>query len=237
VTSGTLFATEVVHVRAEPVRHDVRHRGYQWFVDLDALPRLPRGLRFLARFEARDHLGDPSLSLRANVEAFLAEHGIGLRGGGITMLASARCLGYVFNPLTLFWCHGPSGALVCVIAEVHNTYGERHRYLLHTDDAGRAEVAKAFYVSPFNPVDGHYRMSLPEPIDRLAVTITLHRPGMRPFSATVRGVAAKATTGRVLVTALRQPFETLVVRALITKHGIALWRKGLKVQPRHLVRD
>ncbi|MEO8889645.1 MAG: DUF1365 family protein, partial [Jatrophihabitantaceae bacterium] len=230
--NGTLYAIEIVHMRAEPVRHEVRHHGYQWFVDLDDLPRLPHGIRGVARFDSRDHLGDPALSLRENVDAYLAENGIELRGGPVTMLANARSLGYVFNPLSLFWCHDPSGALVCVIAEVHNTDGQRHRYLLHTDDAGRADVEKQFYVSPFNPVDGSYRMSLPEPAERLAVTITLHRPGMKPFSASVRGVPTPATTRAVLSTAVRQPFETWLIRALITKHGISLWRKGLKVQPR-----
>ncbi len=96
------------------------------------------------------------------------------------MLANARSLGYVFNPLSLFWCHDPDGELVCVIAEVRNTYGGRHCYLLHTDDAGRAETEKAFYVSPFYPVDGYYRMSVPEPGERLGVTITLHRPAGAP---------------------------------------------------------
>ncbi len=79
------------------------------------------------------------------------------------MLSNARSLGYVFNPLSLFWCHDPDGSLRCVIAEVHNTYGGKHCYLITPDDAGRAETEKRFYVSPFYPVDGFYRMSVAEP--------------------------------------------------------------------------
>jgi cyclopropane fatty-acyl-phospholipid synthase-like methyltransferase/DUF1365 family protein len=232
VVAARLYEVDIRHVRTEPVRHDVRHRSYQWFVDLDDLPRLPRGLGWLARFEARDHLGDPTQSLRNNVDAYLAEHGIDLHGGRITMLTNARSAGYVFNPLSLFWCHDPSDALVCVIAEVHNTYGQRHRYLLRPDDAGRADTDKQFYVSPFYPVDGSYRMSLPEPDDALALSITLHRPRQRPFVASVRGVAVRATTRSVVGAALRHPFETWLVRALITVHGLRLWRKGLPVQSR-----
>ncbi|PZR87169.1 MAG: hypothetical protein DLM67_22685 [Candidatus Nephthysia bennettiae] len=226
---AALYDVEIGHVRAEPVRHEVRHHSYQWFVDLDDLPRLPPGLRSFARFEPRDHFGDPERSIRANVDDFLAEHGIDLRGGKITMLANARSLGYVFNPLSLFWCHDPDGALVCVIAEVRNTYGGRHCYLLRPDDAGRAETEKVFYVSPFYEVDGFYRMSVPEPGERLALNITLHRPEGRPFTATVRGVRRAANLRTVLGIALRRPFETWLVRGLITKHGIALWRKGLPV--------
>ncbi len=232
--SAALYDVEIAHVRAEPVRHEVRHHSYQWFVDLDDLPRLPRALRSLARFDARDHFGDPQRTIRANVEDYLAENGVDLRGGRITMLANARSLGYVFNPLSLFWCHDPQGGLVCVIAEVRNTYGGRHCYLLRTDDAGRAETEKAFYVSPFYPVDGFYRMSVPEPGERLAIAITLHRPGQRPFTASVRGVRRPAGLRAVLATTLRRPFETWLVRGLITKHGIALWRKGLPVIRRTL---
>ena len=227
-----LYDIDITHVRADPVRHEVRHRSHQWFVDLDDLPQLPRGLGWLARFDARDHLGDPRATLRANVDDYLAENGIDLHGGRITMLTNARSAGYVFNPLSLYWCHDRAGDVVCVIAEVHNTYRQRHRYLLRPDDAGRVDVEKQFYVSPFYPVDGHYRMSLPEPGDRLAITVTLHRPNEKPFTASVRGVATPATTRRVLATSLRRPLETWLVRALITVHGIRLWRKGLPVQPR-----
>ncbi|MDT4930143.1 MAG: cyclopropane-fatty-acyl-phospholipid synthase [Pseudonocardiales bacterium] len=223
-----IYAVDIAHVRAEPVRHELRHRSYLWFVDLDDLPR--HGA--LAGFESRDHVGDPTRSLRENLDDYLAANGTDLAGGRITMLTNARSLGYVFNPLSLYWCHDRAGDVVCVVAEVHNTYGQRHRYLLRTDDAGRADTAKQFYVSPFYPVDGSYRMSVPEPGETLAVTIALHRPDSRPFTASVRGVRRAATRRAVLANSLRHPLETWRVRALITKHGIALWRKGLPIQPR-----
>jgi DUF1365 family protein len=91
----------------------------------------PGRAAWLARFRARDHLGDPRASIRANLDRFLAANGIG-RPHTITMLTQARVLGYVFNPLTVYWCHRPD----CVVAEVHNTYGQRHAYLLRTDDRG-----------------------------------------------------------------------------------------------------
>ncbi len=223
-----LYEVEVVHHRQTPVVHHVRQQSCQWFVDLDDLPHLP----LLARFDAADHFGDPARSLRENADTFLAAHGVDLKGGSITMLANARCLGYVFNPLSLFWCHDLAGALVCVIAEVHNTYGEGHCYLLFPDESGRAETEKAFYVSPFYPVDGSYRMSVPEPAEQLAVTITLHRPHGRPFTASVRGVRRPATVRGVLGLLLRHPFATQRVRLQILRHGLALYFKGLPIMPR-----
>ena len=121
------------------------------------------------------------------------------------MLASARVFGHVFNPLSVFWCHGATGELRCVVAEVHNTYGERHCYLLETDAAGRASVPKAFYVSPFNDVDGQYRMKLPEPGERLAVSIVLEREGQQPFIATMDGVRREATVRNIVSAALAVP--------------------------------
>ena len=80
-----------------------------------------------------------------------------------------------------------TSSLTRMIAEVHNTYGQRHRYLLRTDDAGRAETEKQFYVSPFNQVQGRYEMRLPIPGDDLRIDLTYHAAGMKPFVATVRG--------------------------------------------------
>ena len=215
------------------MRNDFTYRTWLWFVDLDDLPRLPRVLRPLGRLRARDHAGDPGLSLRANVDAFLAEHGVDLHGGRVTMLTAARALGYVFNPLTVYWCHDASGRVARVIAEVHNTYGGRHRYLLDPDEAGRAEVAKEFYVSPFYPVDGGYRLSLPEPGERLAATIRFDPPGgAPPFVAMLRGERRPLNAAGLLRQAVRQPSPTLITAARIRWQGVRLYLRGLPVNPR-----
>ncbi len=77
----------------------------------------------------------------------------------------ARVLGYVFNPITLYWCHDADGVLRHIVAEVHNTYGGRHAYLLPPDAERPAMVTKKLYVSPFNAVDGYYLVRAPLPDD------------------------------------------------------------------------
>jgi uncharacterized protein len=230
--TAALYECQIGHVRTAPIAHSFRYASYLWLVDLDDLPRLPRLLRPLAGFRPADHLGDPARPIRQNVGAFLAGNGIDLAGGRVVMLASARVLGYVFNPLSVFWCYHASGELACVIAEVHNTYGQRHCYLLRTDARGRADVDKQFYVSPFNPVDGRYQMSLPEPGGRLSLTVTLHRPGAPPFVASVRGVRREATTAQLLRSTARHPWPTLATTARIYAQGVRLWARGLPVVPR-----
>ena len=230
--NGALYDTRISHVRTTPLRNAFTYRSYQWLVDVDRLPRLPVGLGGLARFEARDHLGDPGATLRANIDGYLASEGIDLAGGRVLLLTNARTFGYVFNPLSVYWCFDAGDQLVCVVAEVHNTYGERHCYLLRTDERGRARTDKAFYVSPFYPVDGEYQMSLPVPTDDLALTITLHRGEGRPFVATVRGRRRRASTVAVLRAAARLPLVTLAVAARIRVQGVKLWLRRLPVAPR-----
>lgn len=223
---AALYDVTIAHQRVDPLRYGFTYRATQWLIDLDDVPTLPRSLRRFAAFNSADHIGDPGRSLRANMDAFLAESGIDLAGGRIVTLANPRVLGYTFNPLSLHWCHDVSGALACVVAEVHNTYGQRHAYLVRTDEAGGADVDKAFYVSPFYDVSGRYRMSVPEPSERLALTLTLHRDGERPFVASVRGTRRPGTAS--LWTALRTPLATRAVMAGIKRHGITLYLKGLR---------
>ena len=121
------------------------------------------------------------------------------------------------------------------MAEVHNTYRQRHAYLLRTDDRGRAQTAKQFYVSPFYPVDGGYRMSLPEPgppVRPLALNVTLTLPGGPSFVATVHGTGRPATARALLGAAARHPWSTVAVSARIRWQGIRLYLRGLPVVPR-----
>ncbi len=252
---AALYECRITHTRLAPLRNVFTYRTYQWLVDLDHLPRPGRFLRLLAGFDSRDHLGDPRRPIRDNLDRFLISQGIDTGGGRVVMLAHARVLGYVFNPLTVYWCHRADGTLACVVAEVHNTYRQRHAYLLRPDERGRAEAAKEFYVSPFYPVDGGYRMSLPEPIppepippepippersqlsagaphrSALALSITLTRPDGNSFVASVHGTGL--ATGRALLSAsVRHPWSTAAVSARIRWQGIRLYLRGLPVVPR-----
>jgi DUF1365 family protein len=227
-----LYECAITHVRTERVRRTLRHRTYMWLADLDALPELPWWARPLARFDGRDHFGGGTAGIRDGLEAFLAERGVRLDGGRVLMLAHARVFGHVFNPLSLFWCHDRAGRPVCVVAEVHNTYGGRHCYLLRPGPDGVATAAKDFYVSPFFPVDGDYRMRVPEPGSGLNVSVELRRDGRRAFTAVLRGERRPATPRGLLAAALRHPWSTAAVSADIRRHGVALLLRGLPVHPR-----
>nr|WP_228046177.1 DUF1365 domain-containing protein [Saccharopolyspora sp. HNM0983] len=222
-----MYETTVGHARHDRIGGAFRHRLHTWLVDLDEPHPLPRWLRPFARFDARDHIGSPRRSIRDNIDDRLAAEGIDLRGGRIVMLAHARVLGYVFNPISVFWCYHPDGQPACVLAEVHNTYGGRHCYVLRPDRAGRARADKRFPVSPFLPNSGHYAMTLDEPGTTLRVRVQLRDDAGTPLlTAALTGTRRPATRREFLRLLLRQPLVPQRVAALIRKHGIGLKLRG-----------
>ncbi len=159
----------------------------------------------------------------------MAHHDIGLDGGRIVMAAMPRAFGFCFNPISVFWCFGPDGdrraGPRCVLVEVHNTYGDRHAYVVQPDAQGRACTDKQMYVSPFHGTDGHYELAVPVPGDRLDVAVTLVSEDQAPFTATLRGQATDAGPWRAAPAALR---SALLIRA----HGVWLWLRRLPIRPR-----
>lgn len=230
-----LVVGHVSHVREVPLRHAFRHRSYQWLIDIDDLPRLPFWLRPLAGFRAEDHLeaGSSGGGVRGDLGAFLAGRGVDLAPTDrVLMLANARVLGHVFDPLTVFWVQSDDGVLRAVVFEVHNTYGGRHAYLLDVDRRGHARTGKAFYVSPFNDMAGTYEIGLQVDPEHVSVTVGLDRDGTRVLTANTHGTPEPATLRallRVSLTHLLMPYR---VSALIRVHGIWLWLRRLPLVPR-----
>ena len=232
-----LVVGEVTHRRPGPVRHAFRHRIYLWLIDLDSVPRQPGYLSPFATSAARITSVTARLTIKANVENYLALNGVDLGDRGrVLMLASARVLGHVFDPLSVFWCYDSSGRLACIVAEVHNTYGERHAYLLHPDEAGIAVTGKDFHVSPFFDVTGTYGLRFTLTPERVSTAVTLRREGAVVFSAAFRGRPQPATRRALARLLIRQPLMTQRVSALIRVHGIWLWLRGLPIRshPNHI---
>ncbi len=219
-----LYEVTIGHVRRAPVKNAFRYRSFMWCFDAAHPPRLPGPLRLLGRYEAADHL---------DVVSPLRERGVDV--ARVVVLTNLRLLGYVFNPITVYWCYAPDGRLAASVAEVHNTYGGRVAYeMFPTDESCRidAEVSKRMYVSPFHPVDGSYRIRVSPPGDTVTVSVELDRPGSPPFRAAMAGRRRPATLLNVVLSCVRYPLGPVRVRALIQWQGIRLWLKGLEVQPR-----
>jgi DUF1365 family protein len=229
----------VGHTRRAPLRHRFSYRVYQWLVDVDDLPRMPRPLRPFSTFRSSDHIGDPDDTIHVNIERFCAAQGVDIVDHRLLMLANARVLGHTFDPLSVFWAIAPDGSLTCIVAEVHNTYGERHAYLLRPDDDGRTQVDKAFYVSPFFTVDGAYDLQFALTPAKVSSTIILRQGGEAVFSATFRGTPRPATAARLVKLLVKLPLMTHRTSLLIRIQGTRLWMKRLPVvrRPAHVPQE
>jgi len=184
-----------------------------------------------------DHGGAPHNGRGAGwVRDVLREHGLA-QPTRIALLAQPRVLGHVFNPVSFWLCHDAQGALTCVIAEVSNTFGDRHSYLCHHDDqreirpADTLKARKVFHVSPFQDIGGGYRFNFKITEDRVAIRIDF-ADGDNGLVATLAGPRRPLTNGAILRALLRRPFGSRRVLALIHWQALKLWWKGAGYRPR-----
>ena len=244
MSAVAIYGGTAPHARRDPVRRVFAPRSFLAYADVDTLPhaldRLPAwsGRRHApVRFRPEDFLtGDPrplGEGIRDLVRARLGRR----PDGPVYLLAQLRTWGYVFNPLTVYYCWEGSGQVLdAVVLEVTNTpWRERTWYVFDARCAGAADpraAGKSMYVSPFLPMGGTYLMRTPLPGDNLSVSIALRQGGQTPFVATLTGHGRPITTRSAVSALLRWPLLTLRTAALIRWQGIRLWLRKVPVQPR-----
>lgn len=234
-----LLEARITHARFSPKPYTLSHKLTYLHVPMGFLPVLRR--RFLNRngwglfaLNDRDY-GNRSTGMSEWLQSAFASAGAAVPDGEVTLVTLPRVLGFGFNPVSFWMCHDHSGALVAVLAEVNNTFGERHCYLcrkpggkpIASDEEIVAE--KVFHVSPFLPTDGEYRFRFIEKPERLAIRVDLYRQDARVLSATIAGRLSTLTSRTMLMSFLRHPFPTLQVVLLIHYHAARLYMRGLKI--------
>lgn len=241
---AAIYRGSVMHSRLRPMRNRFEYRVFSLLVDVDELPALTRRLRWLShnRFNLmslhdRDH-GDarPGESLRAWAERTLCAAGIEPPHGPIELLCFPRLLGYVFNPLSLWFCRDPAGRLMAVIYEVHNTFGGRHAYALpvvagQDERALQQRCGKELYVSPFIPMQAQYSFRLKSPREAFALLIRERGEEGEILRATLSGRRRPLTDSELLKAFAAHPLMTLKVIAAIHWHALRLWLKGARYHP------
>ncbi len=224
----------VGHRRTFPVPYAFAHRSTAWLVDADAPEAgFPSLLRPVLRIRANDHLGSGGESLGGKVRHYLQVEGVPWSASRILALTNARTFGHVFDPLTTYFVFDARGGLEGILAEVHNTYGERHCYPLDVQQTPMT-ATKEFYVSPFFAVEGRYDIRARLEPERVTVSISLTQTDAagkerRVFHGYVTGSPRSATSRRVWRAFLRDPLASQRVSALIRWHGIKLWLRRLPV--------
>jgi DUF1365 family protein len=239
---SSLFECTVFHRRETPAVHAFTSRVFMWLLDLDEidalcdqLPLLSRNSHNIYSFRDSDHLYRGQPSLRANIEAYLKEEGVSTHPERIELLTNLRTFGYVFNPVSFFYCYDADEVPFAVVVEVHNTYGELKPFLLTRDDllkqGFRKETPKLFYISPFSELDHQLRIRTELPADRLAIHVDSFRETEdKPFfRSSLTGKAVPLTTTALARYTLRFPFITLKVISLIHWHALRLYLKKVPV--------
>jgi DUF1365 family protein len=162
----------------------------------------------------------------------LAESGIHDCTGGLWLQTFPRVFGYLFNPVSFWYCQRMDGTIGAIIAEVNNTFGERHCYVLQPAKDGsftQIESDKRLYVSPFYPLSGGYKFHFKIDIEAPRVQIDYYDQGQLQLNTAIWG-KSKPLSDRIFLTALlKQPFLTLGVMARIHWQALRLWLKGVSV--------
>lgn len=235
MTAVRHIAGETYHGRRGATKNAFRYSIDYVLLDAEAPVRAPRlfgrNSAGLMSVHDSDHGGPPKRGRGAAwVRDVLSAHGIALTGR-IDLLAQPRLLGHVFNPVSFWLCHDDAGILRCVIAEVTNTFGDRHSYLCAHDDlrqitkAETLSAQKIMHVSPFQPIEGGYVFRFDISPSDIHIIIDYAR-GNGGVIATLKGPVRPLTGRGILWAALRRPFGSRRVLALIHWQAVKLWWKG-----------
>lgn len=234
-----------MHHRIRPKRHRFVYRLATFLIDIDRLGDIDRRLWFfslsrlnLFAFYNEDHGPRDGTALRPWIETELKTAGLDASPTQIFLLAMPRFLGYVFNPLSIYYCYDEKERLFAIVYEVKNTFGEQHPYVLavppEQKKTGRFHHScdKNFYVSPFIQAEASYRFSLNEPDDDLDVRISEHVEAGPLLVATMQGKRRPLTDRQLVIQAFKHPFSPHKVVASIHYQALRLWLKGISLQPR-----
>ncbi|HVY85711.1 MAG TPA: DUF1365 family protein [Caulobacterales bacterium] len=233
---SALYVGRVAHARFGAKRHKLRYRIFMLALDLDELPSL--SLRTLSHNGAnlyavnnRDHCACTDAPLRPQIERKLTDAGIRTPGGRIVLLTMPRVLGYVFNPLSVYFCYDPSETLRAIVYEVSNTFGERHDYVLPVREEASGSVeqkcAKTFFVSPFLDMDLGYEFTIEEPGERVLIAMKVKRGEEVVLTASFSGERRPLSDANLLREFAIDPLMTFKAIAGIHWEAFKMWLKGV----------
>lgn len=239
--TSALYVGSVMHRRMAPRPHRLRYGAFWMLIDLDDTDALD-GLRLFSRnrfnlisFYEGDHGDGGRQRLRAYVERTLAEHAIAWDGSRVALLCMPRILGFVFNPLSIYFCYQRDGSLAALLYEVRNTFGQMHSYLLPVETQAsliEQRCDKVFYVSPFLGMDLIYDFRVAPPSEKVSVVVSVGNARGPVLVASLVGERRALSDRALALTFLTHPLLTLKVVGAIHWEALKLWWKRIRLQPR-----
>lgn len=235
--NSCLYECSVMHHRFTPKVHHFQHDIFMFYLDLDELETIAKKIlpfshnrKNLYSFRESDHEPAGVNPLKERLIAFLRQNGIEFSAfGRVMLLTLPRIFGYVFNPISIYYCFDENGQPVCSIAEVGNTFREMKLFLLRKENLADTTFAKVvpknFYVSPFSALDLSFDFKLKIPGDKLDIKIDDRAGEEKVLITTLTGQRAELTNKNLWWFTLKYPLVTLKVIFLIHWHALRLWLK------------
>ena len=249
--TSLLYRGHVEHRRLHPTRHQLKYNLYVYALDLAELDQLDRRLPLFGYNQSRpvslrdrDYLDGTDRPILEKLLDLAAPQLPTARIDRIVMVTACRYLGYIFNPVNLYYCYDANGHLLGNVAEVNNTFGERHVYVLGPHNGNGAgypacyEADKAFHVSPFNTVEGRYQFSFADIRRELDIRIDLHRQNQPVLEARLQGQPVPLTPFTHLKTVLRHPVMPHLTIPRIYREAFKLrFKRQLTYHPKPVPRS
>lgn len=236
--NSCLYECSVMHRRLAPKRHEFVYRIFMFWLDLDELDRVADRVPIFGVEESNlyslresDHYSLEGRGLRGTVEEFLRRNGETREARSIRMLTLPRVAGYVFNPITIYYCYDEGGDAFASVIQVGNTFRELKLYHVPREGSRFARRAtKHFYVSPFAALDLEFDFRFDTPGERLGIWIDDYRGEDRELITALTGSRVELTTANLLAMTLKYPLITLQVIGGIHWEALKLWVKGMPVR-------
>jgi len=242
--NSMIYAGEVMHYRGHPVEHTLKYPLYFYRFDLDELPGLSKQLPFfsfnkfnISSLKEKDYLSGGSI--KDNIVKILKDKGIKDKIRRVELVTSARYFNYAFNPVSFYYCYGAGEKIISIVAEVNNTFGEKHLYILSGESKSIIKGFicykhdKEFHVSPFNSIHGSYEFHFSETSENFGVVINLIRDGKKIMTAKLSGEPLPLTSGNHLKRLATFPFTTFLTVPRIYKEAFKLFfLRKLKYVPK-----
>tara|TARA_E500000331_G_scaffold342747_1_gene376747 strand:+ start:991 stop:1824 length:834 start_codon:yes stop_codon:yes gene_type:complete len=229
-----LYEGEITHARTKPVKHNFSFPIYTFVLDLDELELLDKKIRFFGYNRGSvftlydsDYLGSGQGSIKEKLKNWLTKFGYEEKYTTVKMITTLRVFKHTFNPVIFYYCLDSEDNIVYHVAEVHNTFGEGHLYILKNGKKSKVGteylVPKEFHVSPFNKVEGDYNFHFSQLKEKLDVRINVSKNNKNFFYARISGNAQKITRYKLVKLIMKYPLRTLLVIPKILAEAAKLY--------------